>query len=68
MPTPTVAKTVITPVGRIPDRTPAPHDDPGMTEVTGGSGTGELSGLSGDLQIARSPEGVHTYSFAYEQA
>ncbi|MCW0216051.1 MAG: DUF3224 domain-containing protein [Pseudonocardia sp.] len=39
-----------------------------MTEVTGGSGTGELSGLSGDLQIARSPEGVHTYSFAYEQA
>ena len=29
------------------------------------SGTGELTGLSGDMQIAKSADGEHTYTFAY---
>ncbi|MGI5127183.1 DUF3224 domain-containing protein [Pseudonocardia sp. CA-107938] len=30
------------------------------------SGTGELTGLAGDLAIAKSDEGEHTYTFTYE--
>ncbi|RZT83796.1 uncharacterized protein DUF3224 [Pseudonocardia sediminis] len=31
--------------------------------VVPGSGTGDLDGLRGEMQIDRSPEGVHTYTF-----
>lgn len=35
-------------------------------DVVPGSATGELRGLSGEMAIDRSPEGEHTYTFAYE--
>lgn len=34
-------------------------------DVVPGSGTGELAGIDGTLTIERSPEGEHTYAFAY---
>jgi len=36
--------------------------------VVPGSGTGDLTGLTGAMQIARSPEGVHTWEFDYDLA
>ena len=37
-------------------------------DVLPGSGTGELAGLTGELTIAKSEAGEHTYSFSYELA
>lgn len=36
--------------------------------VVPGSGTGELAGLRGDVEISRTPEGVHTLTLDYALA
>lgn len=36
--------------------------------VVPGSGTGELAGLGGDVEISRTPEGVHTLTLDYALA
>lgn len=35
-------------------------------DVVPGSGTGELAGLTGRIEITRAEDGEHTYTFAYE--
>jgi Protein of unknown function (DUF3224) len=35
-------------------------------DVLPGSGTGELAGLTGELTIAKTDAGEHTYSFSYQ--
>jgi hypothetical protein len=35
-------------------------------DVLPGSGTGELAGLTGELTIAQSDDGEHTYTFSYQ--
>ncbi len=43
-------------------------EDGGSLQVTvvPGSASGELAGLSGQMQIERHPDGEHTYTFDYE--
>jgi hypothetical protein len=37
-------------------------------DVVPGSATGDLTGLRGELTIARAEDGEHTYTFEYEVA